>query len=439
MLPPGMVQEHFSLAAGRPVLTFSAKLTVDGDILETKITPSRIHNVTFVEPETIIKQLVPESICYSQSTRQYVVGHISPPESRSRDVIMTQELSPLQVEKLKKIHELSTARYEKSVLSDKKEGHWNLMGAAISVQAHAEAQVYYTQSELPWRRVFRRIEGDPTISLTSSGFEPDFSKETRLLVQAKSLTSNVMQLACCVAGSWCASRGIPNIFRGTEPLPFDTSDLAHRLGDLDNDMESNPSRAFLTLLDYVRSKYFGTCSPEPIQHGMLGVDAYIKTTSPLRRYSDMISHWQIQYALLEEAELGRVLGPSDNPELAFSKQRLAKLLPNLQSRERLIRYAKASANQHWTTQLLSRMLHYGEGQPPLPEFLHGFVSGSFRGHWRFMFKELHLPLHFDIINKEEFDSDIAVGDWWVVKLEGVHAFRKALKVKLVERVSRMDG
>ena len=52
-------------------------------------------------------------------------------------------------------------------------------------------------------------------------------------------------------------------------------------------------------------------STEPLKHRVLGMDHYCKVTSPLRRYGDMILHWQIEAALREEARTGRNLVTQD--------------------------------------------------------------------------------------------------------------------------------
>ena len=62
----------------------------------------------------------------------------------------------------------------------------------------------------------------------------------------------------------------------------------------------------------------------PFRHRVLGMEEYGKVTSPLRRYGDMILHWQIEAALREEARTGRSLKVLDAAEEA-GKASLRKL------------------------------------------------------------------------------------------------------------------
>lgn len=32
----------------------------------------------------------------------------------------------------------------------------------------------------------------------------------------------------------------------------------------------------------------------PLKHGALGLDAYVQVTSPIRRYNDLLAHWQLK-------------------------------------------------------------------------------------------------------------------------------------------------
>ncbi|KAI7029740.1 hypothetical protein KC352_g47649, partial [Hortaea werneckii] len=90
---------------------------------------------------------------------------------------------------------------------------------------------------------------------------------------------------------------------------------------------------------------------KPFKHKVLGMDAYGKVTSPLRRYGDMITHWQIEGALREEARTGQSL-ITTNPNasrafLPFSEPALNMILVGLQPRENIILRAKQYAENFW--------------------------------------------------------------------------------------------
>lgn len=54
---------------------------------------------------------------------------------------------------------------------------------------------------------------------------------------------------------------------------------------------SGPCRAALLRSRMVR----GICTThEPLPHAGLGLPAYCQVTSPIRRYSDLLAHWQLK-------------------------------------------------------------------------------------------------------------------------------------------------
>lgn len=60
MLPRRIVREHLSLAAHRNCLTFSARVNLEGEILEYNITPAVVRNVNFLTPK-LVSEVVGEA------------------------------------------------------------------------------------------------------------------------------------------------------------------------------------------------------------------------------------------------------------------------------------------------------------------------------------------------------------------------------------------
>lgn len=71
---------------------------------------------------------------------------------------------------------------------------------------------------------------------------------------------------------------------------------------------------------------------KPIRHAGLGLDGYVQVTSPIRRYGDMLAHWQLKASLrgekppLNAVELSAVLN-----ELGTATQQAIKLEREVQS------------------------------------------------------------------------------------------------------------
>jgi exoribonuclease-2 len=93
----------------------------------------------------------------------------------------------------------------------------------------------------------------------------------------------------------------------------------------------------------------------PAPHAGLGLDAYAQTTSPLRRYADLVAHQQLRAflrgaPLLTEAEVMERVGEAE----AITSS---------------VRQAERLANKHWTLVYLSRHPHW-QGEGVLVELQH---------------------------------------------------------------------
>jgi hypothetical protein len=129
-------------------------------------------------------------------------------------------------------------------------------------------------------------------------------------------------------------------------------------------------------LEYIRR--LGNILPSSTAgpHVALGLRMFTKTTSPLRRCADLVTHWQIEAALLEEARTGRSLvGSTSEDYLPFPKSEIDKLLPHVDARERILKTASLAAQRVWAIQLLVRAWKFRQAPlPPTFEFVVRQVS-----------------------------------------------------------------
>lgn len=446
MLSPQITQKHFSLAPGRPVLTFSAKITLEGELLETRITPSRIHNITSMEPSTAYRYLYSHK--ETPSHAKYTIGHAPPLVSAEHLSKFATSLTADQFKKIQMLHRLAAARRDwctKQSMALHGSTHSNLRTAStLWMSRMQEAQVHYSQMEFPWRRVLRRVEGDPTIEMAVSMFEPglinkDWFEES---VGSTTLVSNVMLLAGEIGASWCAARGIPIIYRGTViqdrvivPEHSDRLNEARLPGQ-------KGELVFFAAWHYLRAHERGLTAAQSIRHNSLMTDAYAKVTSPLRRYGDMVAHWQIEAALRHEAKLGRPLTETDLPNMPFSKSRVQNMAERVTHRESVIKVAKVSADTAWCHQLLMRAHHFNEPTYPdtLPEFYEGFVLEETVLGFIGKLKELNRTfqvLRNDPDGHNSMVKHMALGDWWKLRMIHVSPHEKNIKMEPVELISRL--
>ena len=433
MLSPRVTQARFSLENDRPSLTFSAKMDLNGEILDTKITPSTVRNVHFFTPREIRDALaIPDT--ESTPTFSLSVGGAVPDTKRSG---LGKELTRKQAASLRILQQLGAAR--RRVRESR---------GFVNVQLnHPEASVYFstkgkTQLSLPWRSKARRLEGDPVISMEVNMFNPTPDARSQGAHDAEMLVPDIMILACEVAAMWCSKRNIPVLYRGTQINPERQHPLEFKQQILDPAIAKFGYPPFLLMNDYMDTVGKGVASSQPHQHIIVGTDAYTKVTSPLRRYGDMLAHWQIEAAIRHEASTGTsLIEGTDLSYLPFSRSQIDIMLPRISGRERMISIAKRRSQRHWMLQLLFRAHYFKEAL--LPDPFHIFITrlqNSNRDEGKIgIMKETLVDalLYEDEVSRRE--GGIEVGDWWECKIQQIDIYKRRIVLDPVRLVERMGN
>ncbi|KAL8959650.1 MAG: hypothetical protein Q9193_003520 [Seirophora villosa] len=447
LLHPKLSQAHFSLAKDRPVLTLSAKLTLDGDIIETDITPGWIRNVKRLTPARLSRELGEDEDTSERQSRLLRVGRpmsFTPAESAECD------LSPSESADLRTLQQLGAARRQKRT-----------GGESATRSFHGtvpEPQVFLEKGGIP--RMFnpyvgRQFFGDPSISWEA--LEVDMTGELRRN-ESRVAVADIMVLAGEIASRWCGERNVPAIYRGTvrDPAP-NMSPEAYKTNVID---QAKQSKGYVPIMLYrVYNRLLGqsTCRSFPFPHAILGTQSYMKATSPLRRYPDMLVHWQIQAALLHEARHGKgslLVGnngnngnsTSDNApsasHLPFSRADLDAMIPGLELRERAITEIGKKSATHWIMQLLHRAFHFHEATlPPLFDVLVHHETGVLG----VVFNAVGYTKQLSGINADVLENEVSrraggirVGDWWQTRIEGVDTYASRLRM-LPVRLTQRDA
>ncbi|KAJ5109632.1 hypothetical protein N7532_002277 [Penicillium argentinense] len=290
ILPSALTQGHFSLSAGRPTLTFSAKMNLQGEILDTEVVNGTVHNVISITHRTVREFLNPNA---EKSSKALIVGDsssITPPPS---DATFRNTLTPEDKESftiLRKLMQGFRTQRQKNGAMDLPQSRPN---PSVSLQ-------FGTQPVKPYEMQVtegRYFVGDPIISLGMQDSNPHEVRD-----ESKNyLISLLMNLAGHIAGRFCADRGIPTVFDGTWYDPEYTRVTNENIAQFGG-------QAF-----YHSALPKALSMSAPVQHHILGLDAYVKCTSPLRRFTDVIAHYQIEAALRFEAENGRKFAATDIP------------------------------------------------------------------------------------------------------------------------------
>ncbi|XRM43444.1 3'-5' RNA exonuclease complex component [Aspergillus tubingensis] len=340
MIPSSLTQKHFSLAPGRPTLTFSAKMNLQGEVLDTDITNGVARNVIYITHSKLRSLFEPSSEKELEPLR--VGGEV--PKRNLREELQ-EEIDEEDESNFRTLRQLMLAFREHRRKNGAME--WpSSPDISLSMTAGTEplnpSNMMVTEG--------RYVLGDPVIELAQQQVDPHEVPD----MTKRNLISTLMNLACWVSGKWLAERNIPSVYDGTyyhPEYPKVTNENLSQYG----------GQAWLQL-----AAPKGISSSSPLHHTPLGLDTYVKATSPLRRYTDVLAHYQIEAALRFEHEHSRRLdAQTDEPALPFSREYVDEYISRSRWKRNRIRECDLASKQFWACMLLFRAFYFSEC--PLPE------------------------------------------------------------------------
>ncbi|RAL02239.1 exoribonuclease II [Aspergillus ibericus CBS 121593] len=335
MLPSRFTQEHFSLASGRPTLTFSAKMNMQGEILDTKIANGIVRNVIYITHDKLRSLFEPKT---GTALEPLKVGGQLP--KRNLRECLQEELASEDEDNFHTLRQLMLAFREHRRRNGAME--WPLPIDISVSMAVGTKPLAPTNMKVPDGRY---VIGDPVIQLAQQQADPHEVPD----ITKRNLISTLMNLACWVSAKWMAERNIPTIYDGTyyhPEYPRVTNENLSEYG----------GQSWLHL-----AAPKGISSSSPLHHAPLGLDAYVKSTSPLRRYTDVLAHYQIEAALRFEHEHGRRLdAQTDALALPFSREQVDEYLSRSQWKRNRIRDCDVASKQFWACMLLFRAFYFSE-------------------------------------------------------------------------------
>ena len=159
----------------------------------------------------------------------------------------------------------------------------------------------------------------------------------------KSSPSRELVMECMVlAGQVLATFGLENAI----PLPYRSQEAVAY--DPDGD-EDDDKRNSVQLSDYRLRRYLlrstlaaspDFLDPSRYAHHALGVPAYTQATSPIRRYVDLLAHWQIKAHLRGEGQ-----GGNEGGTLAFDRDQLDAAIVALERTNQALTAAERAIDQ----------------------------------------------------------------------------------------------
>ncbi len=203
----------------------------------------------------------------------------------------------------------------------------------LELGVQAEPEIAAIAALAQRRHTWRHSQGAISINLPEAIIkvkEDDIAIEVLEDSPARQLVAEMMILAGEVAGRYGQVHKIALPFRG-QPLP-----------ELPSDEELLQLPA-----GFVRACAIRRCMPRsemsitPTRHAGLGLDTYTQATSPIRRYSDLLTHFQLKAHLRGEA-------------LPFSAEQLKEVMMSVTTTTQEVTLVERQTNRYWGLEYLRR-------------------------------------------------------------------------------------
>ncbi|KAI1368705.1 hypothetical protein F5Y08DRAFT_294554 [Xylaria arbuscula] len=421
MLPENLISDRFSLAPDRPCLTFSALVSTDGVILDEKITANTLKNVIYMTYEdaalAIGETLESPSTESPASKAQPANRKMTEPgdltESQKSDLMILSQLGKA----------VQAGRLEK--------------GASPFFAPRPTATVNFDAVKQKESDGYITTSGDPLIQV-------HYSQRS-----GTDLVENAMKLANEVAARWCFERGIPIPYRTQPHASRNMAFLQQYARDVVNPMLTAGARPEDRVWRLFRSQVgIDEVSTTPGPHFTLGSDMYTKATSPLRRFGDLIVHWQIERALLEERKLKRkLIGPNhgehkadDLSFLPFSRDRLDRMLPMLRLREKQARtLTNIDGTDQWILQAMARAWQFKDGLLPdtFKLTVQHVARSSIIGPIDWF--ERKATLKYSALNNVIASKHVRIGDVIEVRLTDINVYSRQIHVEALRVIEKVGG
>jgi exoribonuclease-2 len=201
----------------------------------------------------------------------------------------------------------------------------------LGVQAEPELEAIARWAKR--RQTWRQSQGAISIQMPESSIKVEDDEITINVLEnsmARDMVAEMMILAGEVAGRYGQHHHLPLPFRN-QPQP-----------------ELPPEEELLQLpAGPVRSCAIRRCMPrsevsiQPARHASLGLDTYIQVTSPIRRYSDLLAHFQIKANLRGEAP-------------PFSAGEMQELVQGIMAAVQEASSVERQTNRYWGLEYLRR-------------------------------------------------------------------------------------
>ncbi|KAI8099427.1 uncharacterized protein BX664DRAFT_289527 [Halteromyces radiatus] len=340
MLPETLSSRTFSLGStaqqvdkkgGQYAFTFSAVLNDQGQLSEWKVRPSLVRNViklhyddvdaffaTKFPPNTNLDPLIDLTSTYSHPQQQLQ-------EKEKEEATPQQDLSIAIQRDLMDIYHLTKQHSQQRVRN----------GAINFIRPNPVISLGSDSLDLP------SLTFDDGYQYATALPPINLSLDQSAISASRTMVAEMMMMGGRIVSRYAHEHGIVLPFRtqqwGKHQQAARETMMANR------DPETGMMR-FQDLLQHMKdlpAAGLTTTSGQP--HALMGItDGYCKATSPLRRYMDMIIHWQIKAHLLGQS-------------LPFSRTALQHIGPKIELQEKQMSMLQQRSLQFWVLSLIQRL------------------------------------------------------------------------------------
>lgn len=202
----------------------------------------------------------------------------------------------------------------------------------LGIQNEPEIPDLATSSQL--RREWRKSQGAIQIKMPESVIKVKDNEEVTIELidssRSRQLVAEMMIMAGQLGGKYGTDNNLPLPYRGQPQPELPSEEELLKL-------PPGPTRFCAMRSCMPRSEM----SMSPIRHASLGLDSYVQVTSPIRRYTDLLSHFQIKAHLRGE-------------ELPFSREDLQEIVYSVSSSSYEATLVERQTNRYWSVEYLRR-------------------------------------------------------------------------------------
>lgn len=384
-LLPASISNKLNVQSGSQVLTISVKINNEGDILEQNVQAGIVHNVqqvTYSQLGDLLGMHKPEPLIIE-------IGK-PPPKKLVRP---STKISKKDLENLRLLETAYLTRKRRRARENM--ANMTLSKREIEVFDDSVHPLKSTTPILYRGHPAMRYEVNPPLPT------PNPSE----------LVAEMMVLANAATAQFCVDHAIPTVFRGCE--------YNEARPDVLEDFRKNvlPSRdEYGNITDPLRfintftrlGKTNVMVGPPAMPHVLLGLPGgYLRATSPLRRFSDMLVHWNLGAHLLGQP-------------MIFSHAQLEEAIEKHDLRERITRFAQVETDRFWGAVAIKRLLET-HGRRALPRKL-TFIIKERQATQR---SSIGVCVELQCAGRVHFPSStiwttISIGDTLAVDIRQVH-------------------